>query len=172
MNGITYIGNFVDNSIDLFEDLKNNIEWNKTMKARFTESFGVAYNYSQMTYPIKTMPDNIEELCKKIKKQFNFKPNNCLINFYLDGKSKMGFHSDQIDILAEDSGVAIISLGETRILRFRKIDNQTETVDYQLNSGSLIYMTQEVQKVWQHSIPKSKTENGRMSFTFRKIKQV
>ena len=30
MTGITYIGNFVGNSIDLFEELKNNIEWDET----------------------------------------------------------------------------------------------------------------------------------------------
>lgn len=172
MYGVTYIDKFIANSIDLFEELKNNIEWNKTMKARFTESFGVAYNYSQMTYPFKTMPNNIEHLCQKIEKHFSFKPNNCLINFYLDGKSKMGFHSDQIGILAEKTGIVIISLGETRTLRFRNIENQNETIDYQLDSGSLIYMTQETQQVWQHSIPKSNSDSGRMSLTFRKIKRL
>lgn len=81
----------------------------------------------------------------------------------------MGFHSDQTDILFEGTGVAIISLGQTRILRFRNIENKEIIKDYPLESGSLFYMTNEVQKEWQHAIPKSNTENGRMSLTFRKM---
>ncbi len=38
------------------------------------------------------------------------------------------FHSDQTGILAENTGIATSSLGETRTLRFRKIDNQSEIV--------------------------------------------
>lgn len=165
-----YIENFVENSLALFEKLKTNIKWDERMKARLTASFGVAYNYSQITYPDKPMPEQIEILCDKINAQFGFKPNNCLVNFYPNGDSTMGFHSDQIDILAENTGVAIISLGDTRILRFRKIENHTETFDYELPTGSLIYMPQEIQKIFQHSIPKSNSKHGRMSLTFRKIK--
>lgn len=81
----------------------------------------------------------------------------------------MGFHSDQTDILFENTGVAIVSLGETRILRFRNIADNTVLKDFELPAASLIYMTQEIQDEWQHAIPKSDTENGRMSLTFRKI---
>lgn len=168
---MTLIKNFLPNSQSLFEILKTNIEWDERMKARLTASFGAAYNYSQITYPDKPMPEQIEILCDKINDRFGFKPNNCLINFYPNGDSTMGFHSDQIDILAENTGVAIISLGDTRILRFRKIENRDETFDYELPSGSLIYMPQEIQKIFQHSIPKSNTANGRMSLTFRKIRK-
>jgi alkylated DNA repair dioxygenase AlkB len=82
----------------------------------------------------------------------------------------MGFHSDQTDILETNTGIAIISIGETRILTYRNIENSEKVIDYELTNGSLIYMTQEIQKEWQHAIPKSDTENGRMSLTFRKIK--
>lgn len=101
----------------------------------------------------------------------NFAPNNCLINYYLDGKSSMGFHSDQTDILVENTGVGIVSIGETRILRFRNSKDKTIIKDFELTSGSFIYMTNEVQDEWQHSIPKSDTENGRMSLTFRKMEK-
>ena len=79
----------------------------------------------------------------------------------------MGYHSDQTDILVPGTGIAIVSLGETRILRFRNIADSEQTVDYSLTAGSLIYMNQEIQQEWQHAIPKSDTEQGRMSLTFR-----
>lgn len=39
----------------------------------------------------------------------------------MDGTSSMGYHSDQTDNLEKNTGIAIISLGAERILRFRKI---------------------------------------------------
>jgi len=170
MEGITYIENFIDKPSILFEKLKSAVDWDERMNARKTASFGKAYNYSQMSYPFQEFPDDLVSIIDSIKRTLNFEPNNCLINYYLDGKSKMGFHSDQTDILHEGTGVAIISVGETRTLRFRNIEHRELITDFQLPSGSLIYMTNEVQDEWQHSIPKSDTDNGRMSLTFRKIK--
>ncbi len=172
MNNVTYIENFIPNSQTLFNDLIENIDWDKRMKARLTASFGVAYNYSQISYPFNEMPKIIADLCKQIETRLNFLANNCLINYYPNGKSRMGFHSDQTDMLAENTGIAIVSLGETRTLKFRKIDNYSETFTVELTSGSLVYMTQKIQKNWQHSIPKSDTENGRISLTFRSIKTI
>ena len=80
----------------------------------------------------------------------------------------MGYHSDQTDILYPETGIAIVSVGETRILRFRNTADKELFIDYNLLSGSLIYMTQEVQRVWQHAIPASNTDHGRISLTFRK----
>ncbi|WP_420553761.1 alpha-ketoglutarate-dependent dioxygenase AlkB [Tenacibaculum aiptasiae] len=170
MNGITFIENYIENPAELFEYLKKNVEWDKRMSARKTASYGKAYNYSQISYPFQEFIPELNHIIEKINDTLNFKPNNCLINYYLDGKSKMGFHSDQTDILFENTGVGIISIGETRTLRFRNIKNRDLIKDYKLPSGSFIYMTNELQNEWQHSIPKSDTENGRMSLTFRKIK--
>lgn len=169
MNGITYIDNCIENPTELFDFFKTSIHWDERMVARKTASYGKAYDYSQIHYPYQAFLPEMEPLISKIQSVLHFKPNNCLINYYLDGKSKMGYHSDQTDILEKDTGVAIISLGETRILRFRNIENKAIIIDYPLESGSLFYMTSELQKEWQHAIPKSNTENGRMSLTFRKM---
>ena len=170
IDGITYLENFISDASLLFEHLKKNIDWDERMKTRKTASFGLAYNYSQIIYPSKEMLPKLKEICILIEKNIGFKPNNCLINLYPNGKSKMGFHSDQIDILNENTGIVIISLGEKRALRYRKIANKDEKFDIELSSGSLIYMTQGIQKIWQHAIPKSKVESPRMSLTFRYLK--
>ena len=170
MDGITYIERFIENPSEIFELLKNTVAWDERMSARKTASFGKAYNYSQMSYPFQEFTPELNIIRGKICDTLHFEPNNCLINYYLNGKSKMGFHSDQTDILYDQTGVGIVSLGETRILRFRNIEDRSITNDYELPSGSFIYMTNEVQKVWQHAIPKSDTELGRMSLTFRKMK--
>ena len=170
MNGITHIENFIDNPTGLFDLLTATVQWDERMVARKTASFGNAYNYSQISYPYQDFLPELKDINKKLKSVIGFEPNNCLINYYLDGKSKMGYHSDQTDILEADTGIAIVSVGETRILKFRNIDNPEEFLNYELTSGSLIYMTQEVQSIWQHSIPKSDTSNGRISLTFRRMR--
>lgn len=170
MHGITHIENFIPNPTDLFNFLTTTVKWDERMTARKTASFGKAYNYSQMDYPYQDFLPELDVINKKLKPVIGFEPNNCLINYYLDGQSKMGYHSDQIDILEPETGIAIVSIGETRILRFRNIANPDEFLNYELTSGSLIYMTQEIQNIWQHAIPKSDTKNGRISLTFRQIK--
>jgi len=170
LEGITYIENFLEASGELFESLKVRVNWDDRMQARKTASYGKAYNYSQISYPYQEFLPELEKINNLISIELGFEPNNCLINYYLNGKSKMGFHSDQTDILEEKTGIAILSIGEPRILRFRNIQDKENVSDYKLPSGSLIYMTRKVQDLWQHSIPKSDTDKGRMSLTFRRIR--
>lgn len=169
MEGILYIENFIADPASLFSFLTMNIVWDERMAARKTASYGVAYNYSQISYPFRQFLPEFYVIIQQLANTLAFEPNNCLLNYYLDGKAKMGYHSDQTDILYPGTGVAIISVGEPRTFRFRNIENKDEFVNYELASGSLIYMTQEVQEQWQHAIPPSDTENGRISLTFRKI---
>lgn len=140
------------------------------MAARKTASFGVAYNYSQISYPYQPFPDSLTPIIEGIARVVGFTPNNCLLNYYPDGSSSMGFHSDQTDILVENTGVVIVSLGASRVLRFRRIGQKELVHDYQLPSGSLVFMTDEMQTEWQHAIPKDDSTSGRISMTFRQIK--
>jgi alkylated DNA repair dioxygenase AlkB len=169
IDGIIYKKDFFLLSKDLFNFLEQNVNWDARMTVRKTASYGVAYNYSQMSYPFQEMLPALEKICDDLNTAIGFKPNNCLINYYANGSSKMGFHSDQTDILEQGTGVAIISLGAVRTLRFRNIDNQQNMVNFQLDSGSLLYMTQDVQNKWQHAIPKSDDDQPRISLTLRKI---
>eukprot|EP01132_Coremiostelium_polycephalum_P005116 gene5116-6367_t len=168
MEGVKYYENFIDNPLELYQWLENNGEWVDSMK-RKTASYGVPYNYVQMSYPYRVIPPQLQDISDKIETILGQKSNNCLINHYSDGSTRMGFHSDQTDNLDPSTGIAIVSIGETRILRFRNIQDKSIVHDYPLASGSLVFMSIAVQKEWQHSIPPSDTENGRMSLTFRKI---
>ena len=170
MEGIIYIEDFIGNHRSLFEVLKNNTLWDESMVSRKTASFGRPYNYSQMEYSFQEFSQGILEIMDSIEELLGFRPNNCLINYYENGISTMGFHSDQTDVLKEHTGIVIVSIGETRTLRFRNIKNKIIIRDFDLISGSLIYMNNDVQDIWQHAIIRSNTENGRMSLTFRALK--
>jgi len=80
MNGITFIPEFVPDPERLFSSLRDNVLWDERMLARKTASFGVAYNYSQMSYPFQAFPPELEAIVTRISTTLGFTPNNCLIN--------------------------------------------------------------------------------------------
>lgn len=168
IDGTLYIDNFIDNDSFLFNILRDNSDWDRSMSSRLTTSFGVPYDYSGISYRSNHIPSYLVDIIGRINLTLGFTPNNCLVNYYLDGRSRMGYHSDRTDILLPDTGVVIISLGLTRTLRFRNISDRS-IVDFDLRSGSLFYMTSDVQNLWMHSIPACDSDSARMSLTFRSL---
>src|ERR1700754_5097457 len=90
LEGILYIDNFIEQPATLFDLLVATVHWDDRMAARKTASFGKAYNYSQIEYPYQEFLPELAAINDKIEQTIGIKPNNCLINYYLDGKSKMG----------------------------------------------------------------------------------
>lgn len=171
---IVFQPNFLDsnNASNIFLHLLEAVVWNKKMASRYTASFGTAYEYSGMSYEEQQMPESIKQIAIDIAELIGYVPNNCLLNYYFDGNSKMGFHSDDISQLVKGTGVAIISLGEQRDMLFKHKNFADIIKAYPLKNGSLIYMDDKVQEEWLHSIPRSNTTLARISITFRKLKIV
>lgn len=164
---ITLTPRFVPDGDALFAELQESVAWDERLRARKTASFGVAYNYSGMVYPDVPMHPKLIPLCGHLQEAVGFYPNNCLLNYYPDGSSTMGFHSDSTEELADGTGVAIVSLGSEREIVFRnKADRSIQHV-YPLPSGALLYMPNEVQLDWLHGIPKKPGAGPRISLTFR-----
>ena len=160
---------FVINPKELFTFLRDSIAWDERMRARKTASFGVSYDYSQISYEQVEMLPELENVCELIEQELGFHPNNCLLNYYLDGNSSMGFHSDSSEELAKGTGVAIVSLGAVREIAYRSKAESSIEFLYPLESGSLLYMSQEMQEFWLHAIPKVSASGERISLTFRQI---
>ena len=166
---IIIIENFINNADNLLQQIGKNVKWDDRIKARKTASFGVAYNYSGITYSESTMMPCLIPICQKIESEFGFFPNNCLMNYYLDGNSKMGYHSDSDEELKEGTGVVILSLGAERTITYRSKSDKEYKVKYLLKPGALLYMDNEVQQKWMHAILKEQNVKERMSLTFRHI---
>jgi alkylated DNA repair dioxygenase AlkB len=81
----------------------------------------------------------------------------------------MGFHSDNVGDIAEETGVVIVSLGGERILRFKWKGDPAVNHDFRLASGSLLFMSRELQKTWTHGVPKQAESDQRISLVFRRI---
>ena len=164
------IEQFVPDPDELLASVLAHTEWDDRIRARRTASFGKPYNYSQITYPEVSMPDYLQAICGAIEQRIGFLPNNCLINNYVEGGSSMGFHADSIVELVPGTGVAIVSLGETRALTFRRTGARDIRWNCPLPQGSLLYMPPAMQLEWQHSVLKQPGAGQRLSLTFRALK--
>lgn len=153
----------------LFEELLRTVVWDDLMKSRRTASYGRPYNYNHIRYPVVPMHPALVDIARAVAKELRFEPNGCLLNYYRDGKNGISYHADTATPLAPGTGVAIISLGGVRKMRYRRIDDHTIKADVVLEAGSLLYMDDAVQSEWQHSIPPQAGVDERISLSFRKI---
>lgn len=167
--GIKIIDSFLDKPDELFQYLKDNVEWDERMKARKTASFGVSYDYSGITYSQTEIPEILQPICEGVEKGIGFKPNNVLLNYYPDGSSSMGYHSNSSEDFLPGTGVVIISVGSERAITYKSKANRELVVNYQLKAGALLYMDNVVQEKWLHAIPKQNGIGSRISLTFRHI---
>ena len=87
---------------------------------------------------------------------------------YRAGRDSVAWHGDTIGRgKAEDTMVAIVSLGSPRTFRFRPRGGGA-TIAHQLGHGDLLVMGGSCQRTWEHSIPKTTRPVGpRISIQFR-----
>ncbi len=158
---------FIIDQMALFNTLRDTIAWEGSMAARRTASFGVPYNYAQMTYPAVPMHAALMPVVDQLYQLLGVRFNNCLLNFYETGRSKMGFHADDTSNLQPGTGVAIVSLGFPRKLTYRTKADKTIQKAFTLQPGSMLYMGSDVQDKWVHAIKKQKDVGPRISLTWR-----
>jgi len=152
----------------LFERLRDTVDWDRSMSARLTASFGRPYNYRQMVYAEAPMHEALVPVQAALAARLGIHFNNCLLNYYLDGSSKMGFHADEVDDLEPDSGVAIVSVGHPRRITFRRQDDKSARWARELPGGALLFMRHAVQADWVHAIKRQRGAPGpRISLTWR-----
>jgi alkylated DNA repair dioxygenase AlkB len=165
--GIVYVEGFLTGAPRLFRWAVEHVPWDDRIKARKTASYGVPYNYAGLEYAHAPFPLELDAVRIRAIEHTGVEANNCLLNYYPDGSSRMGWHADSTAGLI--GGVAIVSLGAQRALRFRRIAQPDERTNYVLAPGSLLYLPQSVHLEWHHALPRTSRPDPRISLTFRAI---
>jgi alkylated DNA repair dioxygenase AlkB len=166
--GIVYTEAFLTDAPRLLRWAIEHVPWDDRIKARKTASYGVPYDYAGLEYAPAPFPPELDGVRIRASEHTGVEANNCLLNYYPDGGSRMGWHADATEGLV--GGVAIVSLGAERKLRFRRIAQPDERLDYGLAPGSLLYLPQSVHLEWHHALPRaSSCRDPRVSLTFRAI---
>ena len=110
------------------------------------------------------------------------KMNSCLINKYRSGLDTISAHRDSATSFGEEPLILILSIGETRTLKFTKIiynqdnplsskidiKNSSMNREFKLENNSIFIMGGRSQKDYTHRIDKEEDKNNiRYSLTFR-----
>lgn len=135
----------------------------------FMADSGITYTYSGLTLADNPWHPIVAEIKKRVEKYTDTSFNAVLINLYRDGSDSMGWHRDNEPELGDNPKIASISLGSTRRFLLKSTTDQRHELC--LSSGSLLWMGDQVQKHWQHSVPKTKKATSpRINLTFRDMK--
>lgn len=166
--------NYLEENCD-FQQKIVNIDNRSTKVPRLIKWYGpYIYAYSGIIHPAQPLPPILQQLAHKItlylqslnvEAQFN----SVLINYYRDGKDKIGMHGDDETQLGQNPVIASISLGTDRIFKMRH--NQTkEKRLFTLHDGQLFIMKGNTQNEWMHGIDPEADKGVRINLTFRNIK--
>lgn len=158
---------FLEDPSSLFDVLVKQVDWDERMAARKTASFGVPYDYSQISYPRRPLLPALIPVTERLNERLGISFNNCLLNYYETGEQTMGFHSDETSRLLPGTGVAIVSLGHAREITYRSKADRSIEFSFSLLPGSLLYMDSKVQEEWLHGIRKQTQAGPRISLTWR-----
>lgn len=97
--------------------------------------------------------------------------NACLLNYYIDGHSAIGYHSDR-ECIQDNSVVMSVSLGSRRKFYFKSKQKPFETIKTFLDNGDACVMFDRCQQRYAHQIVKcthAHQAGPRISLTFRSL---
>ena len=142
---------------------------------------------------VKAYPEILAEVSKKIFENKDIMQvltehgikipdiNSCLINKYRDGEDSIRAHRDTYLSFGDFPVIIGISIGDSRIMRVRKLHNpeifkslkvqrdSEENIDFLLENNSIFIMAGHSQKYFSHEIPKMDNKEARYSLTFREF---
>jgi alkylated DNA repair dioxygenase AlkB len=143
-------------------------------KGRGVLQYGAKYTYMGSKTSVKeTIPPAVQKLLDKLNScvpEEKDKLNSVLINKFKGADSFLPEHSDDEYSIGPTSKIFTVSLGDSRLVKFKDIFTEDESSVDAL-PGSLYVMTRDSQAVYRHRIDKDDNfkDKCRYSLTFRKV---
>ena len=158
-------------------ELNKDIVFNQQLGSRSACYFGdYSYSYGIVKHNACPLPQSGNYLCKILEHVQNVLPgfqfNSVLLTKYQDGSDFLNFHSDNESVIVADSGILTISLGATRVCKFRKLPVSKSNPEHSLfvRHGDAVLMSRRSQDLFQHSILPDDCQSPRVSITLRLLK--
>ena len=129
---------------------------------------GINYTYSKLrNLPLPWTPP-LSELRAEVEAFLGVRFNSVLLNRYRNGNDSVAWHSDDETELGERPFIASLNLGSARIFRIRNASDRRPRASLALEPGSLLVMSGDSQRAYQHCVPKERLTVGeRINLTFR-----
>lgn len=135
----------------------------------WASDMGFGYHYSGTKRRSSPWPTFLQPVREEILRAAKSSFNSCLLNLYPDGESGMAWHDDLGFNIDETAPIASLSLGSARDFLMRHKESG-EMISIALNHGDLLIMSSDMQRNWEHSVPKRKrVRSPRVNLTFRQM---
>lgn len=145
---INYVPKFIDDTeaSTLFQVLQTAISWNK-----------LNYFKRSICHYEGNVPQ-LNQIILQVQNNFKRSVEGVFLNYYENGNDYAPYHADKYNC-----DTCLISLGETRILRY-KHNTTGENTDYNLANGDLLFIPDEINNNYKHSLLKrTKITGSRIS---------
>lgn len=138
MSNIIHVPSFINEteSQKLFKILKEKVTWEKVNYFK--------RHVSHYDFSIK----ELNNVLRLITQHFQREIIGAFLNYYENGIEYAPYHSDKYKC-----DTVLLSLGTERILRYRH-NTDKNNIDYNLKSGDLLYVPDEVNNDYKHSLLK------------------
>jgi alkylated DNA repair dioxygenase AlkB len=131
---------------------------------------GTTYTYSGLKNIPASWTAPILEVKRAIEPACGVTFNSVLLNRYRTGRDSVTWHADDEPEFGKNPVIASVSLGATRVFKFRHKHRKELKRRVELTHGSLLIMRGGTQENWEHQIPKTDRPVGeRVNLTFRAV---
>ncbi|MXV89716.1 MAG: alpha-ketoglutarate-dependent dioxygenase AlkB [Acidimicrobiia bacterium] len=112
-------------------------------------------------------PAILDTMATALAARYGERLDSVWVNYYRDGQDSVAWHSDRVGRTQRQPLVAIVTLGGPRRFLLRPRGGG-RSQSFAPASGDLLVMGGDCQHRWEHTIPKAKAAQPRMSVTFRR----
>jgi alkylated DNA repair dioxygenase AlkB len=174
--GIRYWPRFVDAGLAArwFDAIREGVEWQTERRPMYDRVVDVPRLLAGFALDgSTTMPDALREAADAVRAGLGVGFTHVGLNYYRDGRDSVAPHNDKLHSIVPGYPIALLSLGHARRMDIREKQPAEGTTKrrgwrIELEPGSLMVMSHESQKRYDHGIPKVTTPVGpRISLAFR-----
>lgn len=166
---VTYQPNVIDaqRARDWFDALRREVPWRSERRQMYDREVDVPRLMA--SYRLDgALPAALAAAREVVEAATQVRYDSVGLNLYRDGRDSVAPHNDHIDELAVGAPIALLSLGATREMVIRAKQPPRRVARIELEAGSLLLMSFESQRHYDHGIPKlDATVGERISLAFR-----
>jgi alkylated DNA repair dioxygenase AlkB len=150
-----------------FDSLRKDVAWRSERRWMYEREVDVPRLTAHYRLG-EPMPEPLPALFVRLRREVDDELNSVGLNLYRDEKDSVAPHNDHLNEIVAGHPIVLLSLGAVRRMTIRSKARPVRNLDVDLEPGSLLTMSYETQRHYDHGIPKQRKKVGpRMSVVFR-----
>lgn len=151
-----------------FETLRAGVPWTMQRRRMYDRDVDVPRLVSSFHLDDPGLPPVLADAAARMVELAHAPFTSVGLNLYRDGHDSVAPHNDHLYEITEGRPIALVSLGAVRRMTIRSKTLPRRVLDLDLEHGSVLVMSYETQKHYDHGIPKVRATVGpRISLAFR-----